>query len=253
MKRLRHRGRALGTMTWIELKLFVREPVSLVFTMALPIVVLYVLGGVFGSRVHADEFRGVAPMRFYTPAYVALMIAALGLISLPLHLTSYRERGVLRRFRASSLPLSTVLGAQAAVTALVALVGGTVLTLLAMLSYHIPSPRAIPALILSFAVCTASFTAIGVFLAAFMPTARAAQGAGVMLWFVMLIVSGAGPPPDQLTGVMRLVGSLLPLKHVIIALQDPWLGFGINVPELLLVAGSATAAAAVALRRYQRS
>ena len=253
MTRLGHRSRALATMTWIELKLFVREPISLVFTIALPVVVLYVLGGVFGTRVRADEFRGFAPMRFYTPAYVALMIASLGLISLPLHLTNYRERGVLRRFRASSLPLSTVLGAQVAVTALVALVGGTILTLLAIVTYHIPSPRAIPALLLSFAVCTASFTAIGVFLAAFMPTARAAQGAGVMLWFVMLIVSGAGPPPDQLTGAMRLVGSLLPLKHVIFALQDPWLGFGINGPELLLVAGTATAAAAVALHRYRRT
>ena len=45
-RRLRHAVRALS---WIELKLFLREPITVVFTLALPPLVLFVLAEVFGN------------------------------------------------------------------------------------------------------------------------------------------------------------------------------------------------------------
>jgi ABC-2 type transport system permease protein len=54
-------------MTWIELKLFVREPVTMVFTFALPLIFLFVLGGIFGHMKGENLFRGVEPMIYYTP------------------------------------------------------------------------------------------------------------------------------------------------------------------------------------------
>jgi ABC-2 type transport system permease protein len=74
--------RTLLKMTWIELKLFVREPVTMVFTFALPLIFLFVLGGVF-QNIPSEEFRDAKPMDYYTPAYIGLVIASiLGLRSL---------------------------------------------------------------------------------------------------------------------------------------------------------------------------
>ena len=92
----------LAKLLWVEVKLFVREPIAMVFAFAFPLVVLLVLAGVFGSKPNAD-FGGVAGIDYYVPGYLAVVIASVGLIGLPVHLASLRERGVLRRLRASSV------------------------------------------------------------------------------------------------------------------------------------------------------
>lgn len=102
--------RSLARTSAVELRLFLREPVTAVFTLALPLVLLFVLGGVFGNDPNPRLYRGVGAMNYYVPAYVALVLAAMGVITLPAHLAAYHERGVLRRFRASSIPPWSVLG-----------------------------------------------------------------------------------------------------------------------------------------------
>jgi hypothetical protein len=96
--------KTLAKLLWAEVKLFAREPIAVVFAFAFPLVVLLVLAGVFGSKPDAD-FGGVAGIDYYVPGYLAVVIASVGLIGLPVHLASLRERGVLRRLRASSVPM----------------------------------------------------------------------------------------------------------------------------------------------------
>ena len=108
--------RALQRSTWVELKLFLREPLTVIFTLALPLLFLFVLGGVFGNQPDAGYYRGAGPLDFYVPGYIALVWAAVGLLALPVHLARYREDGVLRRLRASSAPRWVVLGSQFAVS-----------------------------------------------------------------------------------------------------------------------------------------
>lgn len=117
-------------------------------------------------------------MTYYVPAYIGLVIASMGLIGLPVHLAGYRERGVLRRFRASGMPLWSVLGAQVAVTLAVSIVGGAMVVALANLTYEVQSPASVAGVLTAFVVGTLSFAALGVLLGAVLPTARAAQGAG---------------------------------------------------------------------------
>ena len=95
------------------------------------------------------------------------------------------------------------------------------------------------------------FAAIGALLGALLPAPRAAQGAGLMLFFVMLFVSGTGPPTEVMSGLMVAIGEWLPLQHAVVALQDAWLGFGWNWAELLILAVLALAASWGALRAYR--
>jgi ABC-2 type transport system permease protein len=215
--------RLLLKMTWLELKLFLREPLTVLFALVLPLLVLFVMGGVFGNEADAGIYRGVGAMNYYVPAYVALVAASVGLISLPTHLANNREMGVLKRYRASSIPAWVVVGAQIAVTFLIAMVSALVLIVVALPVYDVTGPDSFPKVIGGFIVAALAFSALGVLLGAVLPSSRAAQALGVMLWFVMLMVGGAGPPPEVLTGAMGTLGDLTPLFHAVRALQDGWL------------------------------
>jgi ABC-2 type transport system permease protein len=231
--------RALAKLTLIEAKLFTREPVTMFFTFASPLLFLFVMGGVFGnvSREGFDSFRGLPAMDFYTPAYVALVLTSVGVVGLPGHLTGYRERGVLRRFRASSLSTWRVFGAQGLVSLATAAVGGILIVIAGLIAFNVSLPGN-PFLVLAgFLVSALSFASLGILLGAILPTSRAAQGVGLVLFFVMLILGGAGPPREVMTHAMQVVGDFTPLQHSVTLLQDAWLGLGWNWTEFGVLAG----------------
>ena len=219
--------RTLLKLSWIELKLFVREPMTMVFTFALPLIFLFVLGGVFGN-IPDEQFRNAKPMDYYTPAYIGLVIASIGLVGLPIHFANYRERGVLRRFRASPLPLWCIFGSQILVSLIIASVGGILLVFVSIIVFDIASPESPGLVIAGFLPGVVAFAAIGTLLGSLLPTTRAAQGLGLILFVVMLMLSGSGPPPELMSDVMEKTGQVMPLHYVIRLIQDPWLGFGWN-------------------------
>ena len=134
----------------LELKLLMRDPVTMVFTLALPVIVLYVLGAVFGNVPNPRIYRGVGPMDFYVPAYIGLALASMGLIGLPVHLAGYRERGILKRFRASDVPLWSVIGGQLAVMVVAGVAGSAILIAAAALSYDIAMPKQLGYVVIAF-------------------------------------------------------------------------------------------------------
>jgi len=229
--------RLLLRVAWLEGKLLLREPVTVVFTLGLPVVMELVMGGVFGNEASPDFYRGVGAMDYYMGAYVGLVVAALGLITLPTHIATYRERGILRRFEASTIPRATIVGAQTIVMTALAGLGAVLVVAVGVLAYHPAMPLSWPLVALGFLIAAVAFALIGSVLGLAVPTARAAQGIGIMLWFVMLILGGAGPPPEALPDAMNTVGSFTPLQHAIVLIQDGWLGFGFNAAEALVVAG----------------
>lgn len=238
--------RYLARATVLELKLLARDPVTVVFTLALPVIVLYVLGAVFGNTPKPRIYRGVGAMDYYVPAYIALAVASMGLVGLPVHLAGYRERGILKRFRASDVPIWSVVGGQVVVTIVAGIVSSLILWVAAILSYHVAMPKEPLLVVVAFFIGALCFGAIGVLLGAVLPNARAAQGAGIILWFVMMMIGGSGPPPEVLGQTLRAIGNLTPLKHVVLLIQNPWLGLAWDNTELLIVLAFTFGSAAVA-------
>ncbi len=243
--------RTLLKMTWIELKLFVREPVTMVFTFALPLIFLFVLGGIFGTMHGEDLFRGVKPMVYYTPAYVGLVIASIGLVGLPVHFAKYRERGVLRRFRASPLHLWCIFGAQVLVSLVISSLGGILLVAVSMIGFDVTFPESPALVIAAFLPSVIAFAAIGILLGALLPTTRAAQGLGLILFIVMMMLSGSGPPPEVMSEAMEKTGQVMPLYYVTRLIQDPWLGYGWNWDAFMILAGVTVVASLASLRLFR--
>ena len=189
---------AYGSMTKVELRLFVREPLSVVFVLVLPVVLLYVLNGVFGSTPDPTVWEGRPPVDFYTSAYVALVAATAGVLSLPVHLAGYREKGVLRRFLASAVSPAALVGAHITVTVLMATAGAALLVTVSVVGYDITLPRSWVGVLAAYLLVSTTFAALGSVLGLVLPTARAAQGLGILLFFVFMMLGGAGPPREVL-------------------------------------------------------
>lgn len=247
-------ARAWRESARVELLLFVREPMTVVFALAMPIVFILVLGGVFGDTPDANGavFRGVGGSTYYTPAYIGLAAASVGLVIIPTHLAAYRERGVLRRIRAAGLPVSAVLLGQVAVALLLALVSGVVVTAVSFGVYTPESPVDPWGVLVAAVIGALAFALLGLALGSVLPSSRAAQGAGVLLWFLVLILGGAGPPPEVLPDAMGTIGDYTPLRPLIIALQDPWFGNGWNLSRLGVLVAIGAACWGVAAYRLSR-
>ena len=243
--------RVLAKLTWVELKLFLREPFAIVFTFLFPLVVLVVIAGSFA--INDPAFGGAKPSDYYLASYIGVVIGAIGLIALPTHFAGYAERGILRRFRASSIPTWPLLTAQMLVGLLMAIVGSLVLIVAGWLIYGASLPDSIAPLLLGFLLGAIAFLLVGLVIALITRSARAAQSIGMLLFFPMWLLSGAGPPPSVMSHGMRLVSDVLPLTFVVRALQDPWLGHKMGVFNLMLLVILAGAACLIIMKLANRA
>jgi ABC-2 type transport system permease protein len=248
-------------MTRTEFRLFRREPFSLVFVLAFPLMMMVLLAAVFGNK-QADAreiqngmlvWRGVTPANYYTASSVAAIVAALGLLTLPITLTSYRQRGILRRFRASSVPAWAIISAQLTLALATFVAGALVMAVVARLAYHAMLPRNLLGVAVALLAGTAAFGAIGLLLATVIRTSRSAQGIGLMLFLTLWLISGTAPPQAVLPAGLRDAGSVLPLTHLVTAVQNAWFGLGWAGTDLAVLAAYAVLAGIPALWLFRRA
>jgi ABC-2 type transport system permease protein len=135
----------------------------------------------------------------------------------------------------------------------VTFVAGTlVMAIVARLAYHAMPPQGVLGVIVALLAGTAAFGAIGLLLATVLRTSRSAQGIGLMLFFALWLISGTAPPRAVLPTGLRDVGSLLPLTHLVTAVQNPWFGFGWAGTDLAVLAADAVVAGVPALWLFRR-
>ena len=135
----------------------------------------------------------------------------------------------------------------------VTVIGSALLITLGFAGYGMTAPEAPLGVALAFVLVVLSFGAIGLLLGAVLPSTNAAQSVGLVIFFVMMMLSGAGPPREVMGGAMQTVGDALPLTYAITVLQDPWLGFGWDEVGSAILAGIAAlcGAGALALFRWE--
>jgi ABC-2 type transport system permease protein len=234
--------RALLRLAGTELKLFVREPVVLTFVFAFPVLTVLILGGVFDDD--DPSFEGAIPSDYYIAAYIGVVIAAIGLVMLPVHLASYRERGVLRRFEVSRHPRWALPAAWILVALAITAVGVAVLLVTGYLVYGLPEIDDLTGVVVGTVLGALAFISIGIALGLAMPSARSAQGLGMLLFFPFFLLGGAGPPPDAMGDPMKSIANIVPLTHVVRSIQEPWLDLGTPSGHLAVLAAIAVVATA---------
>lgn len=244
--------RGLGTLTWIELKLFVREPLAAFFTLVFPPMLLVLFGAIFGNAP-APEYGGRGFVDHAVPAYVALVIATSAFLSLAVTVATYRERGILRRLRVTPIAPCAVLAAQLVVMLIVTVLGTVALVAVGVGAFALRCTGTIASIVAAFVVCSGALFALGMALAAVVPTVRAAQTVGFVIFYPMIFLSGAALPRELLPQALQSAAAILPLTHGVTLLQgmwqgDAWAGY---VSDVAALAAFGIVAAVAAVRAFR--
>lgn len=214
--------KGLWTLAWLEAKIFAREPMGLVGTLAMPVVLFVVLGRALGTGARGEASG--APPPFNVAILAALLIAVSAVLSLVAIMAIYREGGILKRLRATPLSPLTILGAHVVVK-----LGFTAASLaLLLLAGRQLFPGAMTphwagfsaALLLS----VLSILSLGFVIASLVPTARFAQPLGAAILYPMVVLSGLFFPLDALPPMLRTVAWALPTTHAVALMQGAWDG-----------------------------
>jgi len=230
--------KSLLKMTWMETKLFLREPLGAFFTLIFPLMMLFLFGSIYGNE-HTPMFGGYGTIDISVPAYTAMIIATTGLMGLTITMAAYRENGILRRLRTTPISPLVVLVAQVIVLFLMTTLGMILLVVAGKLVYHMRFEGNILSVLAGFTLSSLSFFAIGFVLAGLMPSARTAQVVGMVILYPMLFLSGAGFPRELLPEAIKKVSTFLPLTYVVNLLRGLWTGepWGDHLLEAGVLAG----------------
>jgi len=231
-----------------ETRLMLRDPLTLTFVFAFPIVTMLIIGGSFGTTPDR-AFDGVNPAHWYVASYLTVIIAAVGLVTLPVHMASYRERGVLRRLAAAGFPRWSFAIAQLVIGLAVVAVAAALLLAVAAPVYGIPPVAHWWPMIAGLVSGSVGFVSVGVLLGSFLPSARSAQAVGLLLFFPSFLLGAGGPPPHVMGSALQHVANVLPLTLVTNSVRVPWLGLGHATGTLAEVIVLSAAACIVAARR----
>ncbi|MDQ6768497.1 MAG: ABC transporter permease [Gemmatimonadota bacterium] len=230
--------RGFWKLTWLETKIFTREPMGFVGTLVMPVVVFIALGRAFsvGKPVAAPE----VDIPFNVAILAAVMIAISAVQSLVAIISIYREGGILKRLRSTPLSPVTIMGAQVAVKLIFTVISLSLL----MLAGRRLFPGVMRVNVFSFSVAvvliTFSILSLGFVLASLVPTARFAQPIGAAVLYPMLALSGLFFPVDRLPRALKALAYLLPTTHAVALLEGVWDGSGwgahwVNVAALLVL------------------
>ncbi|GAG59073.1 unnamed protein product, partial [marine sediment metagenome] len=127
--------KSLFKLTVVEMKLYLREPIATFFTLAYAPMLLLLFGFIYGNEP-ATHFGNRGFIDIMLPAYVALIIVTVGLMSVPIATAEDREKGVLRRFYSTPASPAVYLFSNIFVYYLMSLAGVILLFLVGKFVYN---------------------------------------------------------------------------------------------------------------------
>jgi ABC-2 type transport system permease protein len=214
---------SLWKMTWMESKLFLREPVGAFFTLIFPLIMLFLFGMIYGNNPPPGTGSQGA-IDTLIPAFTAMTIGIAGLMSITITLATYRENGILRRLRTTPVSPLVVMAAQVVVVFTMTALGVLLLVAAGKLVYHVNFAGNLFSMLGGFILGCLSFFGIGFILAGVMPTARTAQVVAMVLMYPMLILSGAAWPRELMPAAIQNISAFVPLTYVVNLLRGLWAG-----------------------------
>lgn len=239
----------LYKLTVTEARLFLREPMSVLFGLVFPAGLLLVLGAIPILREPSEEFGGQRFVDLFAPSALVLGIGVVALQHVPNVVAGYREQGVLRRMATTPVPPGKLLVAQllvalAAVTAAAVLLIGS-----AWLVLDVPPPRHPLGFAAAVLVGFGAVLAVGTLIAALAPNQRVATGVSTLAYLVAMFAGGVFLPRFLMPEALVRLGDVTPPG--VQALLDAWAGRAPEPLHLGIMALVAAAAAAAAAKLFR--
>src|SRR5262245_13924985 len=228
----------LFQLTWLEIKIFLREPLGAIGTLAVPVILYIGMGRAVAPRLsQAPQSSGF--VYYATPVFAAIMLMLRSVLSLVTIVAIYREGGILKRLRATPLRPWTILTAHVLAKLLFTAVTLVILILLGKRYYPVDLRIPYVSFTLALILATWSTLAIGFVIASVIKTARFAQPAGALVFYPMVALSGLFYPISSMSPGLRAAARLTPMTYVVSLLMgilkgDAWSAHLLDVGALVL-------------------
>jgi ABC-2 type transport system permease protein len=194
-------------------KQFWREPASVFFTVALPLIFLVLFVAIFGNDTTTVGGNEIPSATYYVPAILTLALLNATFVNLTIWLTINRERGQLKRVRATPAPAWVVIAGRALTSLAVAAVMVVVVCAFGVVFYGVDLPGdTAPAAVLMIVVGTLSLSALGFAAAALVPSENAAPPVANVLVLPLEFISGIFVPSEQIPAWMNSLAGVFPVK-----------------------------------------
>lgn len=216
--------RGLLKLTWLEIKIFTREPLGVIGSIGIPVLVFILLGRGLGGRVASASPQMIRFVSLDIPVLASLLIALSTVLSLVTIISIYRENGILKRLRATPLRPHTILTAHVLVKLLFTALTAVLMIVAGRRYYPVPLEVRVVGFSLALLVSTLSILSIGFLIASLVPTARFAQPIGSLILYPMIGVSGLFLPVESMPPAMQWLARALPLTYAVSLLKGIWKG-----------------------------
>jgi len=194
-------------------KAFWRNPASVFFTVAFPVVLLLIFATVFGDET-VDVAGGIETTTYYVPAIITLSVISATMQSLAMSLVIAREDGRLKRGRGTPMPAWVFIAGRIGNSIVVALLMLALIAALGRLAYGVPIPwERLPAIVVTLVVGAAAFCCLGIALTAAIPSQDAAAPIVNALLLPLYFLSGVFIPDDELPSGVIHFADAFPVRH----------------------------------------
>jgi len=212
--------RGLWRLTWIEIKVFMREPLGAIGSIVMPVLVFILMGRLGRSVIPSRNLSASEFFRVNVPVFIAILIALNAVLSLIAIIAIYREGGILKRLRATPLRPWTILTSHVIVKLLLTAITLGLMLLAGRRYYPVGTEIHAVRFGLALIITTWSILSMGFVIASIVPTARFAQPIGAIVFYPMLAVSGLFIPMQIMPAWLKY----LPLANAVSLLQGIWKG-----------------------------
>lgn len=240
------------TMLKTELKLSLRGMDMFIFAICVPIVVLVILGILYGNK---PAYEG-AEYTFLEQSFGALAtisICAGGVMGLPLVVSDYRNKGILKRYKVTPVSPSMILFVQVTIYTPYAVISLLLLYLAATLFFGYQFHGSLAVFLGGYLLIIVSMFSIGMMVGGVAPNTKIAGIIASILYFPMLIFSGATLPYEVMPTALQKIADILPLTQGIKLLKSASLGFPVDnmLIPLIVMAVIAIICIAVSLKCFK--
>ena len=204
--------KAFRALMKTEIKLALRGMDSIFFGVLFPMGMALILGVIYGDKP-AFEGAGYTELQQSFGAISAIGICATGLMGVPLSISEYRHRKILKRFKVTPVSPGMLLLIQVAVQFLIALLSFGAVTLVMMLLFGYRMPGSPWMFLFAYFLVILAMYGIGMMIASIAPNIKTANLLCSLVYFPMLFLSGATVPYEIMPKTMQRITDVLPLTQ----------------------------------------
>ena len=215
--------KAFSVLLKNELKMSLRGLDMVIFAVIMPIVVLIILGIVFGQK---PAFEG-ADYTFLEQSFGALCsiaICAGGVMGLPLVISDYRSKQILKRYQVTPIKPILVLLVEVTMYVIYSVVSLITLYIVAACVFGFKMQGSLGLFLIGYLLVMISIFSIGMMVGGIAKNSKIAGIIASVLYFPMLIFSGATLPYEVMPASMQKIVDILPLTQGIKILKNATLG-----------------------------